>query len=121
MLTVDLRCELPQRLLAVLALGVREGGFGCRSLLRILDRPRDVIGLHEVVPDLAHLHLGQPGHGLAVLARDHACDPPCVRLVELVVPTGDEEAGGEALHVPLPGAGQRLVEVVEVEHQASLG
>ena len=34
---------------------------------------------------------------------------------------GDEKAGGEPLDVPLPRPGQRLVEVVDVEDEATLG
>ena len=37
------------------------------------------------------------------------------------VATEDLEARGETLHVPLPRAGERLVEVVDVEHQLPLG
>ena len=40
---------------------------------------------------------------------------------EAVVARGDQDARGEPLDVPLPRAGQRLVEVVDVEHQAPLG
>ena len=40
---------------------------------------------------------------------------------EPVVPAGDHEARREALHVPLPRPGQRLVEVVDVEHELALG
>ena len=40
---------------------------------------------------------------------------------EAVVARGDQHAHGQALDVPLPRPGQRLVEVVDVEHQPPLG
>ena len=36
-------------------------------------------------------------------------------------PRRDDEAGRESLHVPFPGAGQRLVEVVDIEHEVTFG
>jgi hypothetical protein len=41
--------------------------------------------------------------------------------LEAVFAAGDREAGTESLDVPLPGPGQRLVEVVEVEDEAAVG
>jgi hypothetical protein len=38
-----------------------------------------------------------------------------------VVTAGDHEAGRQALQVPFPGRWKRLVEVVDVEHDAPLG
>lgn len=38
-----------------------------------------------------------------------------------LVAGGDVEAGGEALHVPFPGAGVGFVEVVDIEDQVALG
>ena len=44
-----------------------------------------------------------------------------IGLREAAVATEDLEARRQTLHVPLPRAGQRLVEVVDVEHQLPLG
>ena len=44
-----------------------------------------------------------------------------VGLGEFVVARGDREARGHALDVVLEGSGERLVEVVEVEHERPLG
>jgi hypothetical protein len=41
--------------------------------------------------------------------------------IEAARPSGDLEAGDQALDVPLPRARQRLVEVVEVEDQVAVG
>ena len=40
---------------------------------------------------------------------------------EPAVAAGDLKARGQPLHIPLPRAGQGLVEVVDVEHQLPLG
>ena len=45
----------------------------------------------------------------------------CSLVGEAVVARGDQHAGRQPLDVPLPGARQRLVEVVDVEHQPPLG
>nr|GFD53734.1 hypothetical protein [Tanacetum cinerariifolium] len=37
------------------------------------------------------------------------------------VPRGDQKARHQALEVPLPGAGVRLVEVIDAEQQVALG
>ena len=52
-------------------------------------------------------------------ARQHDLRPR--RVVPAVVAPGDLEARREPLHVPLPRTGERLVEVVHVEDQPSLG
>ena len=61
-------------------------------------------------------------HRLAVRA-DGARARPLVRSssLKLAVAAGDLEARREPLHVPLERAGQRLVEVVEVEDERALG
>lgn len=43
-----------------------------------------------------------------------------VRFDEPVVPTGDHDPGGESLHVPFEQARERLVEVVQIEHEPSI-
>ena len=58
---------------------------------------------------------------LAVLAHDAEHDLLTLRLREVAVAAADLEARGEALHIPLERAGQRLVEVVEVEDEIPLG
>src|SRR4029453_16540561 len=66
-------------------------------------------------------HPGVPGHLLAV-DTDHGQGRPAAhRRVEPDRPPHDHEADGQPLDVPLPGSGQRLVEVVEAEGQVPLG
>jgi hypothetical protein len=41
--------------------------------------------------------------------------------LEAVIHRSDQHARRESLDVPLPRSGERLVEVVDVEHQSPLG
>ena len=61
------------------------------------------------------------GHRFAVGADRRAHRRPARVVVEPVGPTGDLEARGQPLHVPLEGPRVRLVEVVDVEDQPPLG
>ena len=56
-----------------------------------------------VLPNAGHDHDAPVGGGEAALATEHL------------------DAGGEALHIPLPRAGKRLVEIVDVEQDLALG
>ena len=81
------------------------------------------LGLVEIgalVPQVEHQHLGVAGHGRAVGASDGGGRGHRLGLTEAVGPRRHHHAGGQALHVPLPGPGQRLVEVVDVEHQVAI-
>ena len=62
-------------------------------------------------------HLREAPHRLAVLAHGGPHDPASHCIAEAQVPSGDREAGGEPLHVPLERSRQRLVEVVETEDE----
>ncbi len=72
------------------------------------------------VPDLQVAELGEPAHRLAVRRDARGRRRSAVPAAEPAVAAGDRDARREALEVPLPRAGQRLVEVVEVEHQAAV-
>ena len=72
------------------------------------------------VQDLQVALAGEAGHGLAVAAAQ-AGTPPRAAAAKPVVAAGHLEAGREALEVPLEGAGEGLVEVVDVEDQRALG
>ena len=60
-------------------------------------------------------------HPLPIRLHDHAVDRLTVGLIEAAVSPCDLEARDEALHVPLERARQRLVEVVDAEHQPPVG
>ena len=68
----------------------------------------------RIAGELAHRRRGS-----APTAATHDVAPLLGR--EAVVAAGDREAGGQPLDVPLPRAGERLVEVVDVEDQPALG
>ena len=81
----------------------------------------EVLDVHLGVPDI---QVGQPGelpHFLPVARGRGERDLPAVLIAEPVLPRGYLQAGRQPLHVPLPGRGQRLVEVVDVEDQLALG
>jgi hypothetical protein len=86
-----------------------------------LHGPHQVV-LGEVgVPDVQHLHLRELRHRLAVGGGGRASHGADLVLAEATVPSRDGEARREPLHVVLEGTGQRLVEVVDVEDQRTLG
>ncbi len=101
--------------------------------LRLLEDSHLVLaseGLHRVeqvphldpgVPDLEVRHAGVPLHPVAVGGHGVEHRPTRVARLETVVAAGDVDARGESFHVPFERARRRLVEVVEVEHQATLG
>ena len=105
-----------QRLLEPLLrlLGAGPVGQGPEPLLQVRRR-------HACVPDVQVAHLGELEHGLAVRLHGRHHDVLPLDLVEPEVPPGDLHRCGEALQVPLDGAGQGLVEVVQTEDERALG
>ena len=73
------------------------------------------------VPDLHRGHLGELRHRRPIGADRRDRGIASVGLAEAVVARCDREARGHPFQVVLERAGQRLVEVVEVEQQLSLG
>ena len=106
-------------------LGKRPAACAARPLLLNVDRNPPAVGrpegadqavdVHAVVPDVELRHRRVPAHAPAVglHARGHRRIGP--RRFDLVLPRRDHETGGEALDVPLEGAGEGLVEVAQVE------
>ena len=84
--------------------------------------------LVEELPDLEVLVPGVEGphprpnahRSRYALTRRHHDVPPIGRR-EPAITSGDLEARGEPLDIPLPRTGKRLVEVVDVEHHLALG
>jgi hypothetical protein len=117
-LVVDALGELRERLEVVLALGLRHRLLeaphllGCEPTAGAVD---DRLRVDARVPELEIALRSELGHRLAIRADGHACDRVDVLLRELQGAAGEREARGEALHIPLEGAGVRLVEVVHVE------
>ena len=97
-----------------------------RPLLLLRGRERCELGEQLVdvdarVPEVEVAHPGVAGHRLPVGASDGEVDRLSLLVVEAAVATGDGEARGEPLHVPLERAGMRLVEVVDAEDEPPVG
>jgi hypothetical protein len=123
-LAVDLDGEALQGLQVVL--GPRLGlhlvdGLGPLLAVDLPGQHAQVVAGEVGVPDVEGALAREGQHGLAVGRHRQRGGRPAGGLVEAPVLAGDEDAGGEALDVPLPGAGQGLVEVVHVEHELALG
>jgi len=65
--------------------------------------------------------LGEPQHRLAIGPDRRQDCGLALGTGEPKIPAGDLDTGGQALDVPLDGTGKSLVEVVEPEHQRTLG
>ena len=81
----------------------------------------DLVQVRVRVPDLQVGHRGEVAHRLPVAGHGSRDDLAAVLAGEPVVPPGDFQAGRQPLDIPLPRAGQRLIEVVDVEDKAALG
>ena len=66
-------------------------------------------------------HRGEVPDRLPVRTRHRPVDRLPLLGVEAAIPAGDGEAGHQPLDVPLERARQRLVEVVDAEHQPPVG
>jgi hypothetical protein len=93
----------------LIALGLSSISCSCRS--SSISRRE----YHEVA------HRGKLAHGLPVLRGGLQHDRLLVLDRIAVVARRDQHAPREPLHVPLPRTRQRLVEVVDVEHEPPLG
>ena len=120
---VDLVGELGERLHAVLGSGLGDvrsslgplflGGHGLELLEQRLN-------LDVGVPDIEVAHRSGLLHPRPVFIGHRQHDRAPLRRSEPAVPAGDLKARGQPLHIPLPRARQRLVEIVDVEHQLPL-
>ena len=85
------------------------------------DPAHHLLDVHVVVPRLERPEVRRVPHHQPVLAdAGHDHDAP-VGGGEAALAAEHLDAGGEALHVPFPRAGKRLVEVVDVEQDLALG
>ena len=99
----------------------RLGPFDLHALDLRPELLQDRLDLEVRVPHLEVAHPGEGAHRHAVLVDRVEHDLVLVLGAESVVARGNDHARGEALDVPLPGPGERLVEVVDVEHEPALG
>src|SRR4029077_13654240 len=84
------------------------------------EQARKLVHLDPGVPHVEVALLCEAVHRLTVGRDGLQHRGGNVLALERPVPTGDADARGEALHIPFPGAGQGLVEVVDVEDQLPL-
>lgn len=116
---VDDLGQLPQRPHAVLA--GRLGQCPPRALVELLAVAQERLDLDAVVVHIERAPGQRRREHLAVAAHrgpGRRADP---LVGELVVAPGDRHARRQPLEVPLERPGRRLVEVVEVEHEAAIG
>ena len=89
---------------------------------RLLTDARDeVVDVDPRVPELEVPHRGERADALPVRPADLEVDRRSLLLVEAAVTPGDGEARDEPLDVPFERPRQRLVEVVEAEHELAVG
>ena len=81
----------------------------------VLDPWNQVFEVDARIPQVQNPHLAELGHALAIRSNAGEHRIPRAVFAEAVVATGENKAGGQALHVPLPGSGQGFVKVVDVE------
>jgi hypothetical protein len=123
-LAADLDRELGQRPQVVLRVGLLDGPLDGQGRPRVggpLEAGHQVGGVEPGVPDVEAAPRGEVAHGPAVLGHRGGEHRPALGVVEAALPPGHGQAGGQALDVPLPGARQRLVEVVDREHEVAFG
>ena len=121
--TVDPLSELRQRAQARARARLREAllsGFDGGLVLTGGELGQEVLRVDSRVPDLEETHRRGPGHRRAVRLGGGARGRALLLAAVAVVASGDDEARDEALEVPLERRRQRLVEVVEIEHEASI-
>src|SRR5271163_762532 len=71
--------------------------------------------------DLEHGHAAEVVHHVAVLGEEDGGGLVAADFAGAGFAAGEDEAGGHALDVPLEGAGDGLIEVVDVEDEAAVG
>ena len=126
-LTIDELREFRQRLQAVTRVRLLDRLLGClpdplvASALqragRFVDGAQQVLFGLVRVPDVERGHLGESGHRLSIGGHRRERHGSCVDGVEAVVARRDRETRGHTLHVVLERPRQRLVEIIQVEHQ----
>jgi hypothetical protein len=124
-LPVDHVGQLGER--AEMVAGFRLGGaqeqLGAHGLGPELGLPAGEQERH-VQPRVPHRQValaGEGRHGLPVLPHGGHDEAPALGPGQAAIAAEDRQAGGQPLDVPLPRAGQGLVEVVDVEDQGPFG
>jgi hypothetical protein len=120
---VDGLGKLGQRLHAVAGTRPREElvqGLQPFEIEEWPERVEDVGGVQSAVPDVDVAHASELGHGGPIPGDTRENAGPSLFTAEPTLTRGDDQAGHQPLEVPLERARQGLIEVVDVEDQASL-
>ena len=72
------------------------------------------------VPHIQVVHQGKLLHTLTVALHAPHHRLPALLGGVAILSTGHDHAGSQALHIPLPGTGERLVEIVHIEDLPAL-
>jgi hypothetical protein len=121
---VDKVGELGEGLEAVLPPRLHGGPLERLAPLRadpVLPAREHRVDVEPLVPEVDCPHLRERAHRLAVGAGRRAGRLRALGCAQAAVAAGDGDARDQALEVPLPRARQRLVEVVEIEHERPVG
>jgi hypothetical protein len=98
-----------------------ERSFALRLVQRLGDRRDPLQAMHLVTREFEHGHTGERrGETPEVESEDVYGVATCGRLLPIFA-SGEHEADGHALQVPLEGCGAGLVEVVDVEDETAIG
>ena len=121
---VDVLGELRQRPQARSRVGL--GQRLARGLHRgLVDRRGKLgdhfLGVEACVPDVEEAHMARLGHRRAIRGGGGAGRGGLFLATMAIAASGDDDAGHQALDVPLERRRQCLVEVVEVEHERAVG
>ncbi len=122
-LAVDHLGQLGERPHAVLRLRLRDVLRGALALLGRCQRGEllhDLVDADARIPDVERVHRGVLANRLAVGAGHHRVDGLTLLRAEAAIASRDGEARDEPLHIPLERPRQRLVEVVDVEHERAI-
>ncbi len=111
--------ELAEGLEAGAAAGAVQGGLRPATPARGAGEGEQALGVDPLVPDGEFAHPGKTARLGAVRGGGRERGATYVGLAVAVLAGGDGDAGGQALDVPFEGAGEGLVEVVEVEQQGA--
>ncbi len=121
--TVDRSTELGERPHAVLRSRLGQIGLHptpCLDGQLGRETLNDPVGVQTCVPDVDVSHHRKARHRLAVGARGRRYDQAPRLLIEPEIPSGDGEARRKPLHVPLERSRQRLVEIIDAEHEPTI-
>ena len=101
--------------------GLRQALLDTLAGFFVLDRRDQLFNIDARIPHVQDPHVAVFRHAFAI--GPHATQHGIAGGVfaEAVVAAGQHEAGGQAFHVPLPGGGEGLVQVVDVEDHAPFG